>query len=110
MDIRGKHFIVNLSFGKSEVLDTRERLILFPRLETCFRDGLYVPLWLHAYLVLVNKVTTKHTLSLIVIPKERKIFISYSSEETCPRCLCFLYPSLSAANISLQDAETSCFL
>lgn len=55
----------------------RKHLLLFPRLETCFRDGLYVPLWLHAYPVFINKITKKPTFSLIVIPKERKSLIYF---------------------------------
>lgn len=55
----------------------KECLIPFPRLETCFRDGLCVPLWLHAYLAFINKITTKPTFSLIVIPKGRTSLIYF---------------------------------
>lgn len=88
----------------------KEYLIPLLGLGTCFRDGLYVslgsmPTWLLSIKSLQNPLS-----ALIVIPKERKSLIfSFSSEKTCPRCLCFLHPSLPAANISLQDTETSCF-
>lgn len=52
----------------------KERLIPFPRLETCFRDGLHVPLQLHAYLAFINKITAKPTK---VLPKEWKSLISF---------------------------------
>lgn len=88
----------------------KECLIPFLGLETCFRDGLYVPLGSMSTGLLSIKSLQNPPSALIVIPQRKSLIFSFISEETCSRYLCFLHPSLPAANISLHDTETSCFL
>lgn len=88
----------------------KEYLIPFLGLETCFRDGLCVPLGSMPTLLLSIKPLQNPPSALIIIPQRKKkpdFFHSAVKKLVPDASVSSILPFLQ--QISLQDTETSCF-
>lgn len=104
--------LLTLALGNLQYLTREDVWFFFSRLGTGFRNGLYL-CWLHAYQFPTNKATTNPIFSPIAILQRKKNpdLFHIVTKQTCHWCLSLSHPSLfGESNISLQDANTCCFL